>query len=52
LFHRLSVVSVCVKSKIVEWDRAREEIIPCFALIHHSDILPLDLRFYSTRGSV
>ncbi len=57
LFHpRLSEMSVCMKSKTVGWERERERInsfvLPCYAVVHHSDVLLLDLWFYSIRGWV
>jgi hypothetical protein len=56
LSQRLSVVSVCMKSKTVGWERERERInsfvLPCYAVVHHSDVLLLDLRFYSIRDWV
>jgi hypothetical protein len=56
LFQRSSEVSVCMKSKTVGWEREKERrnpfVSPCYAVVHHSDILLLELRFDCSRGWV
>jgi hypothetical protein len=53
---RSSEVSFCMKSKTVGWEREQGRrnsfVLPCYAIVHHSDVLLLDLRFDWPRGRV
>jgi hypothetical protein len=56
-FHsRSSEVSVCMKSKTVVWEKEKERrnyfVLPCYAVVHHSDVLLLQLRFDCSWGWV